>query len=147
MPNITRKLRYTVGINSSIKTILALGIIFVLAANIEAVFATSAPTITGSDGTIHPTTLGKIETENVVQVNQGKDLVIVGDVNTVKVKPLGGLVRELQKVSNNQFSINSLATGIYYLTVDGKNNAILIIIPPEDPKVVKEETKIVIKDN
>jgi len=88
MPNITKKLRDAVGTNNSIKTILALGIIFVLAANIGMVFATSAPTIISSDGTIHPTTLGKINTENVIQVNQGKDTVIVGDVSTVKASRL-----------------------------------------------------------
>jgi hypothetical protein len=117
--------------------------------------------VVGSDGTTHEANLKatkdgdgqlrkissfQIEASNVVQINQGKDLIIFttnpaqDQIQKVKIRNTEGQLTELQRVTGlpNTYSLAGYPVGVYVLDVivqlsnnrQGAYETILVIIPP-----------------
>jgi uncharacterized membrane protein YgcG len=125
--------------------------------------------IVGSDGTTHEANLKatkdgdgqlrkvsgfEIEASNVVQINQGKDLIVFttnpaqDQVQKVKIRNTQGQLTELQKSTGvpNTYSLAGYPVGVYVLDVivqlsnsnrQGAYETILVIIPPnQQPQLI-----------
>lgn len=111
------------------------------------------------NGQILPASNFVVSPESVVQVNQGKNLMVFTSTNQpekiekVKVIDAKGITTELLPLQSNQYSISGLNVGVYTLNVivdngNGKNayETLLIILAPDQQPIQKTEiTKIVQK--
>jgi hypothetical protein len=107
----------------------------------------------GDDGQLRKISTFKIEAPNVVQINQGKDLIVFttnpeqDQVQRVKVRNTQGQLTELEPVtgSPNTYSLAGYPVGVYVLDVivqlsnnrQGAYETILVIIPPnQEPQPI-----------
>jgi hypothetical protein len=100
----------------------------------------------GDEGQLRKVSTFKIQAPNVVQINQGKDLIVFttnpeqDQVQRVKVRNTQGQLTELEPVtgSPNTYSLAGYPVGVYVLDVivqlsdnrQGAYETILVIIPP-----------------
>jgi predicted transcriptional regulator len=100
-----------------------------------------------SDGQIQKIGGFKISAENVVQINQGNDIVIFTNpdqnIDKVKVRDSNNKLIELAKIAEHVYSLAGYPVGVYALDVIVDNRAyetILVIIPANQaPIIINQE--------